>query len=100
MQFTAASGFYSGVMLAVRKAGGLPVNANPAWPVIKCYAGFGYTPEEPSAPPVWTDITSRFLGMTGQRGRSFELDEISAADMTVTLDNFDGALSPQNTGST
>lgn len=99
MQFTAASGNYSGCIVAVRSAGGLPANPNPAWPVISCQAAFGYTPQEPTAPPVWTDITSRFRGMKGRRGRSFELDELAAADVTITLDNFDGALSPQNTSS-
>lgn len=99
MQFSGASGNYSGGMVAVYKAGGLPVNSNPAWPVTKCYAAFGYTPQEPTVPPTWTDITSRYRGLRGQRGRSFELDELSAADVTLSLDNFDGALSPQNASS-
>jgi len=99
MTFSGASGAWSGVMVAVRSAGGLPVNPNPAWPVISCQAAFGYTPQQPTVHPTWTDITSRFLGINGQRGRSFELDEIAAADVTVSLDNFDGALSPQNTSS-
>ena len=86
-------------MVAVRKAGGLPVNSNPAWPVISCQAAFGYTPQEPTVPPTWTDITPRYKGLGGQRGRSFELDELSAADIKVTLDNFDGALSPGNPAS-
>jgi hypothetical protein len=97
MQFSGTSGYYSGVMIAVGRQGGLPVNQNPAWPVIHAQAAFGYVPQEPSAPPVWTDITSRFRGINGQRGRSFELDEVSAADITAVFDNFDGALSPQNT---
>jgi hypothetical protein len=99
MTDTAASGYYSGGMVAVRKAGGLPVNANPAWPVISVQAAFGYTPQEPTVPPTWTDITSRFRGLSGPRGRSFELDELSAADIKLTLDNFDGALSPGNPAS-
>lgn len=93
--FTAASsGLFSGAMVAVYTQGGLAANANPAWPVISCQAAFGYTPQEPTALPTWTDITSRFLGLNGQRGRSFELDELAAADLTLHLDNFDGALSP------
>ena len=99
MTFSGASGAWSGAMIAVRSAGGLPVNSNRGWPVISARAAFGYIPQEPTAPPAWTDITSRFLGVQGQRGRSFELDEISAADMTAIFDNFDGALSPQNTAS-
>ena len=99
MTYTAASGRFSGCMVAVYANGGLPVNANSAWPVIKCEAAFGYIPHKPTVLPTWTDLTSRFLGISGQRGRSFELDEIAAADVTVTLDNFDGALSPQNSAS-
>lgn len=94
MTFGGVSGNFSGVMIAVRKQGGLPVNSNPAWPVISCQAAFGYTPQEPTGLPVWTDITTRFLGLTGERGRSFELDEVSAANLSLELDNFDGALSP------
>lgn len=93
--FTAASsGLYSGAMVAVYTQGGLTANANPAWPVMKCEAAFGYTPQEPTTLPTWTDITPRFLGLNGQRGRSFELDELAASDLTLHLDNFDGALSP------
>jgi hypothetical protein len=99
MQFTGTSGFYSGGMVAVRKAGALPANPNPAWPVTKCYAAFGYQPQQPAAPPVWTDITSRYRGLKGPRGRSFELDSLAAADLTLSLDNFDGALSPQSISS-
>jgi len=99
MTFSGVSSYYAGVMIAVRQAGGLPANINPAWPVIKAQAAFGYTPQQPTAPPVWTDITGRFRGLNGDRGRSFELDENSAADMTAIFDNFDGALSPQNTAS-
>jgi hypothetical protein len=100
MTFTAgASGTFSGCMVAVYRNGGLPVNSNPAWPVIKVQAAFGYQPYQPSAFPVWTDLTSRFRGFKGGHGRNFELDEISAGDVTITLDNFDGALSPQNSAS-
>jgi hypothetical protein len=97
--FTGSSGYFSGVMIAVKAAGGLPVNTNPAWPVISARAAFGYTPQQPTAPPVWTDITSRWLGLNGQRGRSFELNEIAAGDLTLSLDNWDGAFNPQNAAS-
>lgn len=100
MQYTGpATGFYSGCMVAVYAQGALPVNSNPAWPVTNAYVAFGYTPNEPTVPPAWTDITSRYLGLSGPRGRSFELDEIAAADITPIFDNFDGALSPQNSAS-
>lgn len=88
------SASYSGVMVAVYSQGGLPVNANPAWPVLKAYGAFGYTPEEPSTPPAWTDISGRFVGFNGPRGRDFELNELTAADVQAVFDNNDGAMSP------
>lgn len=100
MTFTSGSSRpNAGALVAVKQDQAALVNSNPAWPTITVQAAFGYTPGNPSGPPTWTDITSRFLGFNGQRGKNFELDELSAADMTMTLDNFDGALSPQNQSS-
>lgn len=86
---------YAGAMVAVyaQKTGTIS-GSNPAWALIQVQAAFGYTPGRPSGLPVWTDISGRFLSLNGTRGRTFELDELSAADMTLELDNFDGALSP------
>lgn len=91
---------YAGLMVAFN-ATAAPVisGSNPAWPDMRLEAAFGYQPGDPNNVPVWTDITPRFLGLSGQRGRSFELDELSAADLEVELDNHDGALTPFNTGS-
>lgn len=89
--------------VAAFKTTGTPVyhaTGNPAWPQIQVRAFFGFPTGAPTAPmTTYTDLSSRFLGLSGQRGRSFELDELNAADMVLTLDNADGYLSPGNTAS-
>ena len=87
---------YSGVIVAFETLAAPVISSpdNPAWPNITVQGAFGYTPGNPTGLPVWTNITSRFLSLSGDRGRSFELDELEAADMVIELDNFDGALSP------
>jgi hypothetical protein len=100
MQYSAGSAHAaSGGMIAVKAAQPAPVNSNPAWPVIQVQAAFGYNQQTPVGLHNWTDLTSRFQALSGNRGRSFELDEMAAADITLTLDNFDGALSPGNANS-
>ena len=95
----AVSAPIAGVMVAVAAGASAPVNANPGWPVIQCQAAFGFNPGSSSSWPTWTDISSRYLGFKGQRGRTFELDQLEPADMTISLDNNDGALNPLNQSS-
>ena len=89
---------YAGVMFALATTGAGPIvsGPNPAWPNITLRAAFGYQPGNPVNIQGWTDITSRFLGLSGDRGRSFELDELVAADLEIEIDNFDGALTYGN----
>jgi hypothetical protein len=96
---TSTSAAWGAVSVAVAAGAPLPVNSNTAWPVIQCQAAFGATPGDPSAYWTWTDITPRFLGIKGQRGRQFELDQLVASDVTISLDNVDGALNPFNSSS-
>jgi hypothetical protein len=86
---------YAGLLIAFQ-ANAAPVlsSSNPAWPEITVQAAFGYAPGNPTSLPTWTDITSRFWSLNGQRGRNFELDELTAADLQLELDNWDGSLSP------
>lgn len=93
------TGYYSGGLVAVKQSQPAPVNSNPAWPVVKVQAAFGFNQQSPVNTHQWTDITSRYQGISGNRGRDFELNELSAADLTLTLDNYDGALSPGNASS-
>lgn len=104
--YTASRGTFlnwSGIVVAFKTAVGSPVYhsaSNSAWPQIQVRAYFGYPIGNPTTPMTsYTDLSSRFLGLSGSRGRSFELDELNAADMTLTLDNADGWLSPSNTAS-
>lgn len=74
--------------------------SNPAWPTFSVQAAWGYTPGDPTGVISWTTLTAnQFMAFEGQRGRSFELDELSAADMTLTLDNSNGWLTPGNSAS-
>jgi hypothetical protein len=102
MTFTnagAVSAAWAGVLIAVRSAAPLVLNANPNWPVISCQAAFGSSPSDPAVYPAWTDITTRYRGLDAQRGRQYELDQLAAATVTIELDNFDGAFNPVNTAS-
>jgi hypothetical protein len=49
----------------------------------------------------WVDMTSRVIGtVTISQGRPTKYDPIGPGALTVTLANYDGALMPDNTGST
>lgn len=45
---------------------------------------------------VWTDVTARVWSATGGRGRSYEMATPNSGQMTFTIDNSDGALTPEN----
>lgn len=55
------------------------------WPELELLAAFG---EDPMADTVtWTDITTHLIGASIDRGRSSEIEDISAGTATITLDN-------------
>jgi hypothetical protein len=105
----------SGITFAVSQSPAAPVQPNPDFPVLKVEAGFGFTPGDPSQPPLldggggtglgWTDITSRAMGKQGDAfisasmGRTYELSQMEAGELAVACDNHDGALTPGNTSS-
>lgn len=47
-----------------------------------------------SAAPIWTDITAKGMTVEINRGRSFELDDVQAGTLTITLNNIDRSLDP------
>lgn len=49
-----------------------------------------------STTPVWVDISTRLRNGTVRRGRSSELERVSAGTCTLTLNNRDRALDPLN----
>ncbi|WP_152646003.1 hypothetical protein [Streptacidiphilus albus] len=44
--------------------------------------------------PKWQDVTRRVQGFTTNRGRTFQMDNIEAGTASITLNNFDGNLTP------
>jgi hypothetical protein len=79
-----------------------PVAPNPNWPYTQLLIGLGSGATTPLDEITWTDITSRWIGSedaTAGRGKQYELDQTTAGQITVTLDNNDGNLDPENTAS-
>jgi hypothetical protein len=96
----------SGITVGISTVSPPPPQPNPNFPVLKVEAGFGFVPGDPSqAPPTWTDITSRVISGAGSPqidityGRQYELATPEAGEMTISMDNHDGAFTPGNTAS-
>jgi hypothetical protein len=73
---------------------------NPDWPLTSYDWGPTWNANGATQPlDQYADVSSRTRGRTGiQRGRQYELDQIRAGTMDMTLVNTDGALDPLNTG--
>lgn len=87
------------VILAVNPA---PYQPDPAWPAFSLQGGFGSGALTPPGQITWTDLTSRWLAgqdTTAETGKPYELDELQAADISLTLDDNDGALTADNPSS-
>lgn len=71
---------------------------NPNWPVIMYDWGPFWSANGAGAPGAqFTDLTSRTRGRVGvQRGRQYELDQIRAGTMSMSVVNNDGSLDPAN----
>jgi hypothetical protein len=95
----------AGCLVALKQVPAAPVQKNPNYPGVHVEAAFGYSPADPTQMPVWTDITSRTTGDSGdtaiktQRGRQYESEAPEAGDIVVQMHNEDGALTPGNTSS-
>lgn len=78
-----------------------PALAGPSanWPAVRLQAAFGAGIATPWDELTWTDLTARYRGISGTRGKQYELDSVQAASMPLTLSNNDGALTPGNTSS-
>lgn len=72
----------------------------PSWPQVQFQVAFN-TGGANASTPYWTDLTSRLRGSWSaqQAGRQYELDQMQSGQLTVTLQNKDGALDPTNTSS-
>lgn len=76
-----------------------PTGPSQGWPLIQWQAAFGGGMSTPWDQLQWTDLTARFRGLGGTRGKQYELDSVQAASMQPLLSNNDGALTPGLTSS-
>lgn len=76
-----------------------PAGPSQGWPRVKFEAAFGAGIGTPWDQLTWTDLTTRYQGLSGQRGRQYELDSVQASSTPVILSNNDGALTPGNASS-
>lgn len=96
---TSGSSDLSAASAAILLVNPAPSQPDPAWPAMSFQAGFGSGALTPPGQIAWTDITSRWLAgavTTATTGKPYELDELQAAEITVTFDDNDGALTPDN----
>jgi hypothetical protein len=98
----------AGVLVGISTAAYPPSNGNPNYPVVRVEAAFGATPGDSTQAIMdtsWVDITQRAIanedvaGITVTRGRQYELATPEAGEVTVMLNNVDGAFNPVWPGS-
>ncbi|MFI0914234.1 hypothetical protein [Streptomyces abikoensis] len=72
--------------------------ANPNWPLMEHGWGSQWNSNGGNVPlDRYADVTGRTRDRVSvQRGRQYELDQVRAAEASVTLANLDGALDPTN----
>jgi hypothetical protein len=61
-----------------------------------------FTTDPDATTPAWVDLSSRVhvpSGLTVNRGRENEFDKVAAGRLTLSVENTDGALTPDNTSS-
>lgn len=100
--WTTTTGDLSAVSAAILVTNSAPSQPNPAWPYTQLLAGFGSGALTPPSEITWTDITIRFLAgkdATDSGGKQYELDQLQAGEIDITLDNNDAALTPFNASS-
>lgn len=111
--FTVASSFAvstSGIAVSASP----PAQYSPFHPLTVLEAGFGASPGNISSSleytyavegTTWTDISTRVLGSAAEgrisaaHGHQYELQQEESGEMTVYLDNHDGAFTPGNASS-
>jgi hypothetical protein len=96
---TSSAAGMAAVTVAVTAAQPAPAGPSQGWPDVRLEAAFGAGITTPWDELTWTDLTARYRGMSGTRGKQYELDSVQAASMPFTLSNNDGALTPGNTSS-
>lgn len=71
-----------------------PVQPNANWPDVRLEAAFGQPASTPPDQLVWTDISTRLLAWSTDRGRQYELNALQTGQVSLTLRNDDGYLTP------
>jgi hypothetical protein len=82
----------------------VPAGINPAWPYLIFEAAFGSGYGTHLDSMTWTNLQTQANGRRLRKweestGTQYELDQLEASELTLTLDNPDGALSPWNSAS-
>jgi hypothetical protein len=90
---------WTGVIVALKTAGAIPTQPNPAWPATSLQVGLGYTLGTPMPRVRWTDQTSRYRAFSGDRGIQAELGTAQQGQSALTIRNDDGAYTPRTAGS-
>ena len=88
----------SGVVLSVQLGAPspIPANQNPNWPYMKVEVALGAGFQTPPDQLTWTDITSRAWSWDESTGTQYQLNQVRASNVSLELDNYDGALSYDN----
>jgi hypothetical protein len=94
----------SGVIIAVVIGAPSPVpyGLNPSWPYLIFEAAFGAGFQTPADQMEWTDLQTRAHRLRSwdeTTGVQYELDALQASEVTLALDNPEGAVSPFNPAS-
>ena len=93
------AGDLSAVVAVIELSAGPPAAPGANWPGFQLLAGFGAGALTPPGQITWTDITARWLAgqdTTATTGKQYELSQLQAAEDNITLDDNDGALTPDN----
>lgn len=96
---TSSAAGMAAVTVAVAAAQAAPAGPSQGWPFVQTQAAFGAGIATPWDQLTWTDITARDRGLSGPRGKQYELDSVQASSVNFTLAGNDGALTPGNTSS-
>lgn len=77
----------------------LPSQPNPAWPATQFQVGLGYDLSTPLSRVRFTDQTTRYFGLAGDRGIQAELGVAQQGQTDIQIRDDDGAYTPRTPGS-
>jgi hypothetical protein len=86
---------WAGVVVALKTAGVVPAQPNAAWPPTSFQVGLGYDLSTPLSRVRWTDQTTRYQSLGGDRGIQAELGTATPGTAALSIRNDDGAYTPR-----